>query len=173
VTRSPSARLAARLNRERDWHAAMRQLPGVFIPIRVTNPLNSRRHWRTVWQASKKARAATSGAMFVAEEAIVMSGPATITMTRYGPRALDEGCGLNASLKPVRDGVADHFGVDDADPRFTWVYRQEKAEFFGVRIEISNPAPRCVAGDDGIGGRARAAQPRLAPEPVQRERNGR
>jgi hypothetical protein len=59
-------------------------------------------------------------------------------MTRYGPRTMDEGCGLNASLKPVRDGVADVFGVDDGDPRYEWVYRQEQAKHYGVRIVVES-----------------------------------
>lgn len=51
---------------------------------------------------------------------------------------MDEGCGLNAALKPVRDGIADWLTLDDADPRLTWRYAQERAEpdHEGVRIEI-------------------------------------
>lgn len=70
-------------------------------------------------------------------------------MTRYGPQKMDEGCGLNASLKPVRDGVADHFEIDDADPRFRWVYQQEIAPFFGVRIETLAGVASLVAESAG------------------------
>ncbi len=131
----PGAKLMAKIRREKAWCAEQMTKPGIFLSIRVTNPLNNRRHWRVVSSASKSARRATSAAL--RDRTYISPTPATVTMTRYGPRSLDEGCGLNASLKPVRDGVADFFQMDDADPAFTWVYKQERSEFFGVRVEIT------------------------------------
>jgi hypothetical protein len=39
------------------------------------------------------------------------------------------------SVKAHRDGVADAFGVADNDPRFTWLYAQERGTP-ALRIEI-------------------------------------
>lgn len=130
---SPSERVAARLRRRRDWETEQFAQPGIFIPIRVKNPLNNLRGWR---QLSREGRAARGATVMHCRDRIPVTLPATITLTRYGVGTLDEGCGLNASLKHVRDGVADVFGVDDADPRYRWVYRQEKARFYGVRIMV-------------------------------------
>src|SRR5690606_20950050 len=131
-----AARKPTKLEKQLAWLREMERLPGIFLPLRVTNPLNSRRHWRTVWSASRKARDATRAAVAVQVRRAGLTLPVTVRMTRDGPRSLDEGCGLNASLKPVRDGVADAFGVDDADKRYAWIYQQERAPFYGVRIEI-------------------------------------
>lgn len=108
--------------------------PGIFLPLRVSNPLNNRKHWRFVAGPAQKARNTVLDA--VRRRLSDKSLPVTVIMTRIGPRRMDEGCGLNASLKPVRDGVAEAFEVDDADPGFTWLYRQELAAFFGVRIQF-------------------------------------
>jgi hypothetical protein len=52
--------------------------------------------------------------------------PITITITRRGGRRMDDD-GLTASAKHVRDGISDWLGIDDGDPRLTWVVRQDKA----------------------------------------------
>lgn len=122
---------------EEEWISEMHKLPGVFVGVRVSNPLNSRRSWRPVWAASKRARML---ARWSTETLMKRTGiytlPVRVTMVRYGPRSLDVGCGLNASLKPIRDGMADAFSVDDADERYEWVYRQERSKWYGVRIEL-------------------------------------
>ena len=69
-----------------------------------------------------------------------------VTITRIGPRALDSD-NLAASGKHVRDGVADALGVDDGDPRITWLYAQEKGPY-GVRIEIREAKPEERDGQD-------------------------
>jgi hypothetical protein len=61
--------------------------------------------------------------------------PCTITITRLGPRKLDDD-NLASSAKHVRDGIADKLGVDDGDDRLTWRYSQEKSSTYGVRIKI-------------------------------------
>jgi hypothetical protein len=58
-----------------------------------------------------------------------------IAFMRWGPRALDDD-NLRASLKAIRDGVADALGIDDGDPRITWEYAQERRKAYGVRIRI-------------------------------------
>ena len=66
--------------------------------------------------------------------------PLTITLTRIGPRTLDDD-NLAGGFKHVRDGVADWLGIDDGDKRLTWRYEQRKGapkEYAAeVRIESS------------------------------------
>lgn len=49
-----------------------------------------------------------------------------------------DGDGLQAALKHARDGVADRYGVADADPRITWIYDQvrTKPKDHWVRITV-------------------------------------
>ncbi len=63
--------------------------------------------------------------------------PAVVTLTRIGPRTLDTD-GASASMKAVRDALAELYGVDDGSPLYTWRVEQEKSAsgVFGVRIEI-------------------------------------
>lgn len=52
--------------------------------------------------------------------------PVTVELTRHGTRLLDDDNAVTA-MKACRDGVADWLGVDDGDPRITWVVKQRKA----------------------------------------------
>ena len=51
--------------------------------------------------------------------------PCTITITRFDPNAADDDNTTNAA-KAVRDQIAKWFGVDDGDPRFTWIVKAER-----------------------------------------------
>ena len=64
--------------------------------------------------------------------------PATIKLTRLGQQKLDSD-NLAGAMKAVRDGIADYFGVDDGDKRYTWVYSQQiaKRPAYGVVAEIT------------------------------------
>ncbi len=57
-----------------------------------------------------------------------------ITLVRIAPRAMDMD-NVISGMKPVRDGVADAFGLRDDASCFTWNYKQEKGEY-AVRIEV-------------------------------------
>lgn len=67
--------------------------------------------------------------------------PLRITLTRIGAKRLDSD-NLAGAFKGVQDGVALARGVDDGDPRITWVYEQEcrrpcgGVQAYGVRIRI-------------------------------------
>ncbi len=67
--------------------------------------------------------------------------PCVVTLTRVGPRAIDTHDNLRAgTLKAVVDRIAKQLGVDDADPRVTWEYRQKKGPH-SVRVEIRSVKP--------------------------------
>jgi len=69
-----------------------------------------------------------------------------ITLTRIGARRLDAD-NLAGSAKGVQDGIALALGIDDGDPRMTWLYQQEirrkerGVQPYGVRIEIVTVEP--------------------------------
>lgn len=65
--------------------------------------------------------------------------PATITLTRVAPRRLDSD-NLAGSFKAVQDEVAALMGIDDGDPRITWVYAQRSPSVpneYAVEVEFS------------------------------------
>lgn len=65
--------------------------------------------------------------------------PARVTLTRASGGRLDSD-NLQTALKVVRDQVAAWLGVDDADPRVRWVYRQRPGWVAGVRIRVEHRA---------------------------------
>lgn len=50
-----------------------------------------------------------------------------VMLTRHGVRRLDSD-NLASAFKGVRDGVAAAIGIDDGDPRITWMYEQDKCK---------------------------------------------
>ena len=119
---------------ESEWRTHMLRGPGAFIPIKTVSEANTREHWRQRAARTKQNRWA--GAYWTRAKYPTLVLPATVTLTRYGPRELDND-NLGGSFKALRDGIADAFGVDDGDARYAWVYRQERSRWHGVRIEIN------------------------------------
>ena len=60
--------------------------------------------------------------------------PLVVTITRYGPRRLDDD-NLDTACKYVRDEVARTIGLDDGSPLYTWRCEQDLGDY-GVGIEI-------------------------------------
>lgn len=103
--------------------------------LRVTNPNNSRRHWRPVAREARATKAAVLRAL------AAVSPPAgtrwVVTMTREGRGVLDEDCGLNASLKHVRDAVGEWLGTGDAPSApVAWRYAQRRAKAYAVEVRV-------------------------------------
>ena len=104
------------------------------VPVRLVNALNQREHWAVKAKRAREQRGAAAAAMISARPGwvfdcdLVAAGdpPITVTITRRGGRRMDDD-GLTASAKHVRDGVADWLGIDDGDPRLTWIVKQDKA----------------------------------------------
>lgn len=119
----------------------------VTFPMHTVSEANRRGHWSKHTGRTKGQRDATG--LVVQAEAkqrtkrdaawLLLSaddGPLFVTLTRLAPRRLDSDNNVG-SLKAVRDGVADALGIDDRDPRVTWLYGQEKAKGYAVRITIT------------------------------------
>lgn len=89
------------------------------LPIKIVSEANQRDHWSARarrFKAHKQASLALT---------VTIPFPLTITLTRIGPRTLDTD-NLAGGFKGLRDGIAARLKVDDADPRITWVYAQQK-----------------------------------------------
>ena len=118
--------------------------------LKLTPNAKRRKHWRSYQPAIKSDRAA--GAICTclalplrAKKAIAATeGKIAMVVTFYPPdaRRRDDD-GMISAFKHLRDGIADALGIDDGDPRITWVV--EQAKFTGahrggyscaVRIEV-------------------------------------
>jgi hypothetical protein len=116
------------------WEREQAKLPGVFIPIRVNNPLNHLRHWWKISRERNEQKTATLA--YCGRGQIPTALPATVTLTRYSPREMDDD-NLRAALKSCRDQVAAIFGVDDRQGAgLSFQYRQEKGPGYGVRVVV-------------------------------------
>lgn len=107
------------------------------IPIRIESVANLREHWTQRAKRAGKHRADVHVGLRAAR--MPHAVPCMVTLTRIAPRTLD-GDNLQAGCKAVRDAVALYLTVDDADPRVTWRYEQEKGgtKEYALRIEIQS-----------------------------------
>jgi hypothetical protein len=144
IVRRPisAAAKAEQGRRVAEWERERERTSTVFLAVYLKNPNNRTEHPLKAWRRNKGVRATIE--LLCRKAGVSMDLPVEVIMTRYGPRALDEGCGLNASLKHVRDGVADYFGPLDNDPRYTWTYRQETTRpgMYGVEVAFRWNAKR-------------------------------
>ena len=62
--------------------------------------------------------------------------PVMVRIVRRGPGRLDDD-NLARACKAVRDAVAGWLGCDDADPRVSWVYAQERNRLYSVEVIVS------------------------------------
>jgi hypothetical protein len=97
--------------------------------LKLPSVANLREHHMTKASRMKRQRAAaklqaTTGLAFQLRPILGTTG-LVVLMVRTAPRPLD-GDNLAASLKAVRDGIADALGVDDRNPGVAWVCAQEK-----------------------------------------------
>ena len=102
------------------------------IPIRLLSLLNERMDWRKMARVKKKQRRVTR---LCIHNCIIPPLPLTVTITRIGPRKLDDD-NLQGACKYVRDEIAAKVGVDDGSTLYTWKYEQQKGEY-GVDVEIT------------------------------------
>lgn len=118
-------------------------------PLRIESVANLREHW-----AKKAARTAAHRAMgkLLAHQAslwlrwkLSMAGERVwrcpvvprmrVTITRIAPRSLDSD-NVQSAFKAFRDGIADHFGVDDRADWYEWRYEQRKGKPREYAVEV-------------------------------------
>jgi hypothetical protein len=119
------------------WSREMIDLHGVFLAgVRCVNETNAREHPMARSRRAKMQRASAAQHLRLWLDYPPPRWPVKVTLVRYGPKKLDDD-NLAASLKHIRDGVADWFGVDDGEAtKYQWVPVQEIAPGYGVRIVI-------------------------------------
>lgn len=120
-------------------------------PIRIESEMNKREHWAT---RKKRFDGQRREVLFswprpgcrdplvmprrACRQCVAQSLPLRIKLTRVGPRTLDTD-NLASGFKAVRDEIARILGIDDGDPRLTWVYEQRKGKpkEYAVHVLIS------------------------------------
>ena len=118
-----------------------------LVGLRVHNPLNGREHWRVVAKRAKTEKALTRAVLL---NLVLPELPVVVTLTRMGKRLFDIEA-VGASLKHVKDAVADAYGLDDADQRIEWRFEQAVAGVYGVKLKVAGRAgsaadPACTSG---------------------------
>jgi len=123
-----------------------RDEPVVFValPLRTVSLSNTREHWSKRNSRSSAERVAVERELLPhAEKLAMLASGCVVTLTRIGPRLLDDD-NLPGAFKAVRDAVAVMLfggtpGQYDSDKRATWVYRQASlgAGKYGATISIT------------------------------------
>lgn len=106
----------------------------VVLPLRLKSSLNQREHWA---KKARRTKAERDTVRWLLGNKPRPALPCTVLMTRIAPRKLDDD-NLRGAFKAVRDQVAAWLGVDDADPRVTWAYAQERGAVreYKARLEF-------------------------------------
>jgi hypothetical protein len=108
----------------------------VFLPIKTISVMNAREHHFVRARRSKLHR--ETAFVLMKNTGTPPELPLTVTMTRIGFGTLDDD-NLASAFKAARDGVADWLGVDDGDPRITWIRQQQKGKRgeYGLWVEVA------------------------------------
>jgi hypothetical protein len=112
------------------------------FPLKVVSEANRRDHWRTKHTRTANQKDVVGWELVKFRPVISALGlPLVVRLTLIGCQKLD-GDNLQAALKAVRDSVAKTIGIDDGDPRITWLYEFEliNKRDRRVRIEIEKRA---------------------------------
>lgn len=101
------------------------------IPIKLPSLANIRLNWRAFAVLKKSQKTATT-VCIVGKP--IPPPPLLITITRIGPRKLDDD-NLASACKYIRDQIAATVGIDDGSDLYTWQYAQRIGRY-GVDVEI-------------------------------------
>lgn len=106
--------------------------------FRLRSVLNARWHWTKLYRYKRELGAFTAAYWTIHLGNWRPMLPCKVTLTRIAPRAMDSHDNLRASGKSAIDSLAKIIGVDDADPRVTWLYSQERGQprAYAVRVAI-------------------------------------
>lgn len=107
----------------------------IDLPIKTVNGLNVREHPMARSRRTKATRQVVGLKLNTQARPPL---PVHVTLTRRSRGSLDKHDGLPAALKPVVDEVARWLGIDDADPRLSVEYIQERWPTFGVVILVES-----------------------------------
>lgn len=135
-TRSPLKDLAALY-----WlcsHYPADSLLRLTVGIRTVSEANSREHWAPKAKRAQTQRDQLHYAWKMAiQGAFPLNAPFTVTLTRIGPKKLDDDNNCRA-LKACRDQIAAELKIDDGSDLIEWRYAQEPgSREYRVCIEIT------------------------------------
>lgn len=111
----------------------------LHIPIRLPSLLNLREHWSRTIKLKQLHKMATN---LVLSTKDIPSPPLTVTITRLGPRRLDDD-NLAGACKYIRDAIANKVGIDDGSSQYTWIYKQAISRIYGIDVEIVSRLEEC------------------------------
>lgn len=108
------------------------------IPVLLVSTANRREHYMAKARRMAGLRSAAGLAVKAMFRGQLPTGRLAVRIVRLAPRKLRslDRDNLESAAKPIRDGVADALGVDDADPRVCFVVDQEIHPKSEVRIEV-------------------------------------
>jgi hypothetical protein len=92
------------------------------LPVKTVSEANVSCHRMVRAKRAREQRRMSRGWLGVCGRPLPQL-PVTIIIDRFGPKRLDKD-NLQRALKACRDGAADAYGIDDADPLITWKYGQ-------------------------------------------------
>ncbi len=106
-----------------------------YVPVQIVSEPNRRDHWSVKRKRAKGQRDTARWAMKEIES-VRPRLPVHVKLTRIGLRLMDDD-NLAASLKAVRDGIADEYMTDDSPGApITWEYAQIARKDYGVLVQI-------------------------------------
>ena len=130
------------------------------VPLQLRNPLNggglsTSRGARMASNTRRKAERAKGWALAerMTGGRFAMTIDCVVVLTRISPKPFDDDNNA-AALKSMRDGMAEAWGINDADPRVTWVtdWRKGKAHVVEAALwvvpEVMPPPGRFVQDFD-------------------------
>lgn len=122
----------------------------VELPIRLQSRANDHttKHWAKRAATSKSQHLAIHATLARSRarlRAAVDSSKLVVRLVRVAPSALDDD-NLGIAFKAIRDGIAKVLGVDDRDPRVTFIPDAERrgVREYAVRIEFYHRTLSCL-----------------------------
>lgn len=128
----------------------VRDALAIEYPTRTVSEANQREHWA---KKAKRAKGQRAIAQLSARH-MRINLPCGIVLTRIAPRMLDDD-NLRGALKATRDGIADHLGISDNDPRVQWHYGQDRKHgaprYYAVRVRVVSFIPEAPGSTERAG----------------------
>lgn len=124
ATKPRKRRFTGHVHQSKASLAAMRPIPcpggvTITVPIRIFNESNISTHYHAKGRRTKKIREAIHFALCLCR-GLLPTFPCEVILVRHGPRTMDNDGNVRA-FKAVRDEIAKHAGIDDAE-RFGWTW---------------------------------------------------
>lgn len=136
AAKAPTPRRPARAVAGRSRAVLLDSGDGVRVPVATPNPSNgSHGHWARSSATARRVRATVLAGCALLPPALRTAAAWIVVLERHGRGVLDTD-NLGTALKHARDAAAAWLGIDDADPRVRWAYRQRRAATPAVVVRV-------------------------------------